>query len=55
MRLIKVYQPVWVDGRGQENLEQYRTDLEEQINRSSSRDILIIGGDHNAHVRTDDI
>ena len=54
MRLIAVYQPVWTGGQGLDTIEQYRVQVEEQINRSDNRQILIIGGDHNAHVGKDD-
>jgi hypothetical protein len=48
MRLIAVYQPLWNHGR--EALEEYRHGIENQIAFSNSKEILIIGGDHNAHV-----
>ena len=54
MRLVAVYQPVWSGGQGQESIEQYRAEVEEQIGRSNGGEILIIGGDHNAHTGTND-
>ena len=48
MRLVAVYQPVWSNGR--EAVEQYRTEVESQIASSPANEVLVVGGDHNAHV-----
>ena len=45
--LIAVYQPFWSNGL--ENIDKYRHDWENEIAKSTSEEILIIGGDHNAH------
>ena len=48
MRLIAVYQPLWSNGL--EGIDTYRQYLDDEIARTPSSKILIIRGDHNAHV-----
>ena len=43
--LMAAYQPLWKYGNMQ--MEQYRQELEERLQRIRSDDITIIGGDHN--------
>ena len=50
MRLVAVYQPIWSGGQGQEHIKQNRTEVEEQIGSGNGGELLIIGGDHNAHI-----
>ena len=46
--LVAVYQPLWKYGNMQ--IEQYRQELEEKLQRTRRDDVIIIGGDHNSSV-----
>ena len=46
--LMAAYQPLWKYGNMQ--IEQYRQELEEKLQRTRRDDIIIIGGDHNSSV-----
>ena len=46
-RLVSVYQPVWDSGR--EGMEEYRREIESQV-AIGGKEILVIGGDHNANI-----
>ena len=50
-RLVAVYQPLWQQGA--EEIEEYRHQVENQVSISGTDEMLIIGGDHNAHVGGD--
>ena len=49
-RLVAVYHLIWSGGQGQELIEQYRTEVEEQFARNKGGELLIINGDHNANI-----
>ena len=46
--LASVYQPH--SGHNAEEIEEYRGEIEEHIERSGPEEVLVVGGDHNAHV-----
>ena len=48
MKIISVYQPLW--SNGVEGIEEYRHCLENEVARTPKTKVLIIGGDHNAHI-----
>ena len=48
LRLVAVYQPLWQ--YGEETMEIYRKELEEQVTTSTHQQWLIIGGDYNSHM-----
>ena len=48
IRLVSVYQPH--SGHNAEEIEEYRGEIEEQIERSGPEEVLVVGGNHNAHV-----
>jgi exonuclease III len=48
IRLVSVYQPLWSNGR--EGIEQYRHEVEQQVAFSPPRELMVIGGDHNAQI-----
>ena len=48
LRLVARYQPLWQ--YGEETMEIYRRELEEQVTTSTHQQWLIIGGDHNSHM-----
>ena len=48
LRLVAGYQPLWQ--YGEETMEIYRRELEEQVTTSTKQEWLIIGGDHNSHM-----
>ena len=47
--LTSTYLPVW-NGRNEEEIEQAKEDLKDHVNWSKKDEILVIGGDFNAHV-----
>jgi exonuclease III len=49
-RLVAVYQPLWEQA---DRREEYRHQVENQVNLSGRDEVLVIGGDHNAHVGGD--
>ena len=51
MRLMAVYQPVWLQGRN--DVEVYRHQIHNQMATVRQRELLVIGGDHNAQVGRD--
>ena len=50
MRMVAVYQPQSAHNNNLEIMDAYRAEVEQQIGRSTPRETLIIGDDHNAHV-----
>lgn len=48
IRLVSVYQPLW--SNGEEGIEKFRRDLENELARTPKDVTLIIGGDFNSHV-----
>ena len=48
IRIISTYQPLW--SNGQEGVDRYRYSLTDEIARTPNDKILVIGGDHNAHI-----
>ena len=47
--LTSTYLPVW-DGRNEEQIDQAKEDLKDHIQWSKKDEILIVGGDFNAHI-----
>ena len=47
-RLVAVYQPVWQQGAT--SVEEYRHQVQNQVSVSGREEVMVIGGDHNAHV-----
>ena len=50
-RLVAVYQPVWQQGAT--SVEEYLHQVENQVSVSGRDEVMVIGGDHNAHVGGD--
>lgn len=50
-RLVAVYQPVWQQRAN--CVEEYRHQVENQVSTCGKDEVLVIGGDHNAHIGRD--
>ena len=48
IRRIATYQPLW--SNGPEGVDEYRYALTDEVARTASNKLLVIGGDHNTHI-----
>ena len=50
MRMISVYQPQSAHNNNQEAIEEYRREVEIQMQRNERNEVITVCGDHNAHI-----